>query len=585
MAAHRLWDEAEDVEDHALFNILACKPRGLKRPSQFRTWYQDGSGRWFPCGAFEKMLLPIFTSDGRIVSIQAIFQETIDGPWRKSLLGGGIVAGGHFAFGDLKSADRVMLCWDLELAAAIHASIKLPTMVVFSPSHLASVIENYRDSDLDREFVIAGTREVEGDNFGEDRAVIKGVNWSRILTTVRPSFSGFSRSGATFHDLYTKGGEQEVARQLFNALKIAPSEKFDCEKKRGVAKSVDSAPGHTIASHVSLEDCPFEILGHSDDTIHIYVQEGACIKCRAFSDWPESALTSIAPLAWWKKNFSVAGHFSRSEAVNWLQRQAYRRGYYTRSKSCGLGIWKDQDRCIYNFGGALDVDGASRDFHEIESDYIYLRRPPLGAPHPEPLSDFEGQELFQTALLFNWADPISAVLLLGWIALAPLCATLSWRPHLWVTGPAGSGKSTLLRDFVSPLLNHNRIFAHGSSTEAGIRREIGFDALPILFDEAEQNSYRDEERIQSILALMRQSSTETGAQILLGSRPGPNSHYIRSMFLLSSVASGIRQPADQQKSPNWPSRLDGWREEESSSFLHFDFCARATRARNYFADH
>jgi nucleoid-associated protein YgaU len=33
------------------------------------------------------------------------------------------------------------------------------------------------------------------------------------------------------------------------------------------------------------------------------------------------------------------------------------------------------------------------------------------------------------------------MLLAGWIALAPICGAMRWRPHLWLTAAAGAGKA------------------------------------------------------------------------------------------------------------------------------------------------
>ena len=99
-------------------------------------------------------------------------------------------------------------------------------------------------------------------------------------------------------------------------------------------------------------------------------------------------------------------------------------------------------------------------------------------------------------------------------------------------GSSGSGKSTLLSDFTKPLLGELETSVLGSSTEAGLRQNLGSDAIPVLMDEAEQAQARDEERIQAVMELARASSSETGSKTLKGTASGTGQEYlIRSMFM------------------------------------------------------
>jgi putative DNA primase/helicase len=68
----------------------------------------------------------------------------------------------------------------------------------------------------------------------------------------------------------------------------------------------------------------------------------------------------------------------------------------------------------------------------------------------------------------------------------------------------------------------------------------------VVFDEAESNEKGDQQRMQGILALARVASSESGAAMLKGSPSGEVSRYrVRSMFLLSSIATALKQGADQ----------------------------------------
>jgi putative DNA primase/helicase len=92
------------------------------------------------------------------------------------------------------------------------------------------------------------------------------------------------------------------------------------------------------------------------------------------------------------------------------------------------------------------------------------------------------------------------------------------------------------------------LFAQGNSTEAGLRQNIKGDAIPVLFEEAEQNTEKERNSMQSVLALIRQSSSESGAKTLKGTAGGTGlTYHIRSMFCLASIQVGIQQQADRER--------------------------------------
>jgi len=81
-----------------------------------------------------------------------------------------------------------------------------------------------------------------------------------------------------------------------------------------------------------------------------------------------------------------------------------------------------------------------------------------------------------------------------------------------------------------------------------IRQRLKNDAFPVLYDEGEQNTEQEAGRMQSVLALARQASTESGALTLKGTVNGSGMDFlIRSMFLLVSVQVGIKHQADHER--------------------------------------
>ena len=145
---------------------------------------------------------------------------------------------------------------------------------------------------------------------------------------------------------------------------------------------------------------------------------------------------------------------------------------------------------------------------------------------------------------FKWEMSVSAHFLLGWLVLAPVCGALNWRPHIWITGGAGTGKTTVLKTFMRPLMGGVLQSATGGTTEAGLRGTLKSDAIPVVFDEFEQNEAKDKQIVQNVLALARIASSE-GGKIYKGTPGGgTNAFEIRSMFCVSSINVSLIQKAD-----------------------------------------
>jgi putative DNA primase/helicase len=183
------------------------------------------------------------------------------------------------------------------------------------------------------------------------------------------------------------------------------------------------------------------------------------------------------------------------------------------------------------------------------SRYLYQRLGSLRGPGTAvPLADQDAFVLLELAGRFKWEVPASGLLIAGWAALAPICGALDWRPHIWLTAGAGSGKSAILDRYIAPLLGDLALHVAGNTSEAGLRQTLRADALPVVFDEAESNERPDQQRMQAVLSLARVASSESRAQTIKGSAEGDAQRYtIRSMFLMSSIATALKQGADKSR--------------------------------------
>ena len=298
----------------------------------------------------------------------------------------------------------------------------------------------------------------------------------------------------------------------------------------------------------------FTIMGYDGEELYVYAHMlKQVINFNAAALYYKKTLLQLAKKYWWQRNFPPPDKshdfINFDNMVEWFLDVAhFKRGIYDPSKVRGRGAWIDDGRIVFHFGNELMVNGQHMDLTSIKSEYVYSRRPRIRYPDQPSMTIADGKRIVEVAKRFRWVNPCSAHLLVGWAALAPLCGALQWRPHAWITAEAGSGKTHIQDKFAKWLTAGVSLYAAGGSTEAGIRQDLKNDAFPVLYDEGEQNTGQEAGRIQHVLALARQASTETGALTLKGTVDGSGmSFLIRSMFLLVSVQVGIKNQADHER--------------------------------------
>ena len=299
-------------------------------------------------------------------------------------------------------------------------------------------------------------------------------------------------------------------------------------------------------SSATSESPLMKVLGFVGDQIVIYDRERANIRYVKDTDLRAPVLVAIAGLDWLSQNFPAAGNrgFDHIVAGDWLNRLAARRGHFDESQVRGRGASRVSGRLVFHAGDQLFTEAGIQSLTDID-DGIFPQAERLPIPSVEPATADEGALVLRLAHGFCWEDRTSALLLAGWCAIAPLCGVMGWRPHLWITGGAGSGKTTILNEFVLPLLDGCGLFVQGNTSEAGIRQKLRQDALPIVMDEGEQSDDRERGRMQDVVTLLRQSSSETGARTLRGTAGGKAMDFrIRSMGCVASIQIGLHHQAD-----------------------------------------
>ena len=263
----------------------------------------------------------------------------------------------------------------------------------------------------------------------------------------------------------------------------------------------------------------------------------------------------LAPQEWYEEYF---GRETRTGNINVDYRSAgmgiihksTRIGTYQSGRLRGRGAWEDEGQPLFHFGDRLLPPRGGYVQPETYGDgiKIYPQLGRLDGPTKKVLPLRTSRWVLRLFEDLLWESPASGALAAGWLALAPLCGFLRWRPHIWITGPAGCGKTTILYDIMRPLLGGMGFYTQGiTTTEPGIRQRLKLDALPLLIDEAGRDDPVAQKRIGAIIRLMR-ASASAGAESFKGTQDGKGmSFQMRSMFCLGSVGGALRDAQDQQR--------------------------------------
>jgi putative DNA primase/helicase len=295
----------------------------------------------------------------------------------------------------------------------------------------------------------------------------------------------------------------------------------------------------------------FSLLGFDGDFYYYQPYESGQVMRLSRSAHTAINLVALAPLRYWEQLApGPKGGVDWITVASTLFTLSTAQGVYNPDRLRGRGAWWDRGRPVLHLGNRLISDQhVYLDLRQFDSKFVYQRLAELYGPGTAtPLTDAEATQVWRVATKFRWEVKASGTLLAGWVALAPICGALQWRPHIWLTASAGSGKSAVLDRFVRVLLADMSLIVAGNTTEAGLRQTLKADALPVVFDEAETNERNDQIRMQNILSLARVASSESHAAMIKGSASGEVTRYtMRSMFMMSSISTALKQGADRSR--------------------------------------
>jgi putative DNA primase/helicase len=547
------------------------------------------------------LLIPIRDRQNVIHSLQAILPDNSNFlKRRKDYLKYGAKRGNFHAIGKPQMVNErpvFIICEGYATGASIHMATGHCVLVTFDISNLAPVAKSIRERRADAIIIIAA----DNDQWTLTPIENPGVHYGKIAAKqvaaglAFPPFThahghdtitekGVKRIGPTdFNDYHAATDLEQVADIFLDALEhvlvdeiaAANDQVMDATLEHPQMMEVDLEDGPamlaTSEDEPPFDDTPppaepggmdpvdgydddelvknkyFTILGYDGGNYYLFNHAKGQVMVMQRRDMNVLGLIEHAPLNWWQEYFPAGGaaKVDNVMAAEWIFHRAHSMGIYDPTRVRGRGAWTDDSRAIYHHGPFLTVDGQRVDLTKITSGYVYTRAKALPNPHASPLTNEEGEHLVYVATMPRWTMPGSAALMAGWVMLAPICGALNWRPHIWLTGSAGTGKTTLQAKFCGALTRGTNVYAQGNSTEAGLRQVLAGDALPVMIDEFESNDEKERHRVENIMSLIRQTSSETQAKTYKGTTTGGGMRFdIRSMFCLSSVNTNLPTKAD-----------------------------------------
>ncbi len=431
------------------------------------------------------LYIPMRDINGKLWNLQKIQPNG-----EKFFFPGGKVEGNfHTIGGKIDENETIYIAEGFATSASIFEAIGKPVVCAFNAGNLPKVAGDLKRKYPDAAFIICGDEDKEttgnpGRTKAEEAAKIT------LGTAVFPQFKSNGR-GTDFNDLHQEEGIEAVKEQI----------------------SPVKAEKHYIIA-----------LGYDEGNYFFTSNVNPQIQRLPAGGLNSAGLCRLQPLAYWESIHPAnKGGVNWTEAADQLMQECHSRGIFRSDRVRGRGVWKDAGRTLYHRGRAIVLKDEEIPItlqKKLNSKYIYELCEEMPPVHPNPLSIEECEDFINVALSICWKDPESFMYFAGWIAVAPMGAALTWRPHLWVTGASDSGKSHVIQNIVHKLLEHYVLYLRGATTEAGMRQRTGCSTRPVLFDEFETNDEKSGNRVLGILEFARQASSDSDGSVSKGTISG-----------------------------------------------------------------
>jgi len=396
--------------------------------------------------------------------------------------------------------------------------------VAFNASNLVNVAKELKAKYETTSYVICadddrfnfdtdGTPKNAGRKYGEEAAK------ACLGTAVFPTFTNHESHPTDFNDLHILEGLDMVREQILGAPEVE-KQYINC-------------------------------LGHNEDSYFYTSSSNKHIRKLTAANHTKQQLLSLMGLGYWSSIYPA----DNADGVDWtlaiddLMTKCRIKGPFSLQFVRSTGLWRGDDgKLVLNTGRELVIDGKKKGFHSLKSRHIY-EPADMVLPVPKRVATAEECRQFCDLLdMFRWASPSHARFLAGWLMAAPACGALRWRPHVWITGASGAGKSTILGEVVEPILSKICYFIQGQSTEAGIRQSLGNKAIPVSYDEFEMTNQKSGTRVESVIELLRQASSDNNARVMKGSADGQAIQYsCTTMAIMAAVNTNLNFEADKNR--------------------------------------
>jgi putative DNA primase/helicase len=328
------------------------------------------------------------------------------------------------------------------------------------------------------------------------------------------------------------------------------SDQEEPPKKRVKKPKAQPAPGNTpTTDQRGFVAGYFKPLGWDSESrfqrFYFYSKLSNAILAFSTSKFTKQHVVQLAPIEFWQNE-----SFDKSEYIaDYLITMCNAVGYFDLQSIRGRGAWKESDRIIFHTGMQLLSEKIRYNLGSIDTEFTYEMRKNIRIPIENMMDKLECAKLTRLLSRLNWNTEADGKLLAGWLAIAPICGALSWRPHCWITGPRGNGKTYVLEQIVHQVLGEFSINAQGTAaTEAAIRQKLNSDAMPVTIDESEGNDENAARRMQEVIALARAGSSEKSPAIPKGGKDGKATDYfVRSCFLMVSINPQLVNDSDKRR--------------------------------------
>ncbi len=304
---------------------------------------------------------------------------------------------------------------------------------------------------------------------------------------------------------------------------------------------------------IEKTDWPFKCLGYDHGQYYFLAQTSNQILHFPAAALNKANLRALAPLDWWYQFYPKKDLEDKVIGIKWdnavddILKLAHKSGVFNPDdRQRGAGIWAEKHGPVVHCGNKLIYQNGEFNAFDFDSHFIYEASPERFRLANKGLSNAESKLLYEICTRPSWKDPKSGKILAGWIVASIVGGCLKWRPHIWIMGALGSGKSFMINDVLEKVFGGVGCFLGAGSTEAGVRQSLRHDCLPVIMDEMDGESMKDNEIIQSIITMSRRSSS--GQRMAKGTAEGiAQSFTLQSSFCFASINHSIAQGADESR--------------------------------------